>query len=93
MRWWKSSSAFISAADNGMYYHMVSIAIGGVIGRTAREKARHSGARNGLELLSFSAIPRNEPAIRFGENANLINAKSAICKSGGIAGREEKVAG
>jgi hypothetical protein len=51
------------------------------------------GASNGLESLSVLAIRGERPAIRFGESANLINAKSAIRKSGGIVGRQKKVAG
>ena len=51
-------------------------------------KGTPSGARNGLELLSLPASPQEAPAIRFGQNAHLINAKSAIRKSGEIAGRE-----
>lgn len=56
-------------------------------------KGTPSSARNGLESLSVPAIRREAPAIRFGQNASLINPKSAIRESGGIAGREKKVAG
>jgi len=56
-------------------------------------KGTPPGVRNGLESLSVPAIRRETPAIRFGQNTSLINDKSAIRESGGIAGREKKVAG
>ena len=56
-------------------------------------KGTPSGAPNGLESLSVLTIRQKAPAIRFGQNASVINAKSAIREFGGIAGREKKVAG
>jgi hypothetical protein len=56
-------------------------------------KARPSGARNGLEQLSFLVIRRKTCAIPFGKNVNRINEETAIRRRRKTAGRRTDAAG
>lgn len=56
-------------------------------------KATPSGARSGLEWLSFLAIRRKTLAIRFARNLNWINVETAIRRRRETAGRRKDAAG
>jgi hypothetical protein len=56
-------------------------------------KARPSGARSGLEWLSFSVIRQEARAIRFDQNLNHIKVETAIRQGNVKAGRKKGAMG